>query len=141
MFEVSHISMRHNLSSIFQLKKGSNLRTLFTSQSPKMSSMAFSTTFFTSLHDFTHARTNPPNSPSFPFIKSSLASSNSTFFHPTLSLQTLSTFPRFIKPRSFSVHARAATEKTIYDFTVKVPCLISISTTLSLENNWVNLGI
>ncbi|ESW33073.1 hypothetical protein PHAVU_001G041100 [Phaseolus vulgaris] len=111
--------MRHNLSSIFQLKKGSNLRTLFTSQSPKMSSMAFSTTFFTSLHDFTHTRTNPPNSPSFPFIKSSLASSNSTFFHPTLSLQTLSTFPRFIKPRSFSVHARAATEKTIYDFTVK----------------------
>ncbi|KAL9330778.1 hypothetical protein ACSQ67_000388 [Phaseolus vulgaris] len=80
-----------------------------------MSSMAFSTTFFT------HARTNPPNSPSFPFIKSSLASSNSTFFHPTLSLQTLSTFPRlFIKPRSFSVHARAATEKTIYDFTVKI---------------------
>ncbi|KAG2390169.1 phospholipid hydroperoxide glutathione peroxidase, chloroplastic [Vigna umbellata] len=85
-----------------------------------MSSMAFSTTFFTPLHDFTRARTNPPPSPSFPFIKSSFASSNSTFFHPSLSLRTSSTFPRlFIKPRSFSVHARAATEKTIYDFTVK----------------------
>ncbi|KAK7311054.1 hypothetical protein RJT34_08936 [Clitoria ternatea] len=88
---------------------------------PKMASMAFSTAFFTPLHDFTHARANPtPSSPSFPFIKSSFASSKSTFFQPGFSLQTSSNFPRtLVKSTSFSVHARAATEKTIYDFTVK----------------------
>ncbi|KAG4934184.1 hypothetical protein JHK87_048186 [Glycine soja] len=85
-----------------------------------MSSMASSTAFFTPLHDFTQARTTP--SPPLPFIKSSFASSKSTFFHPALSLQTSSNFPRlFGKPKFFSVHARAATEKTIYDFTVKEP--------------------
>ncbi|TKY58035.1 Phospholipid hydroperoxide glutathione peroxidase [Spatholobus suberectus] len=85
-----------------------------------MSSTAFSATFFTPLHDFTQARTNPATSPPLPFIKSSFASSKSTFFQPALSLQTSSNFPRpFIKPRSFSVHATAATEKTIYDYTVK----------------------
>lgn len=105
----------------FHIKKGSNLRSLFCSQPLKMSSMASSTAFFTPLHDFTQARTTP--SPPLPFIKSSFASSKSTFFHPALSLQTSSNFPRlFGKPKFFSVHARAATEKTIYDFTVKVPC-------------------
>ncbi|RDX73883.1 hypothetical protein CR513_46439, partial [Mucuna pruriens] len=85
-----------------------------------MSSMAFSTNFFTPLRDFTQARTNPTTSPLFPFIKSSLASSKSTFFQPALSLQASSNFPKpSIRPRAFSVYARAATEKTIYDFTVK----------------------
>lgn len=89
--------------------------------------MAFSTTFFTPLRDFNQARTTP--SPTFlPPIKSSFASSKSPFFQNGLSQQVSSNFPRiFVKPRSFSVHARAATEKTIYDFTVKVSSSISIS--------------
>lgn len=89
--------------------------------------MAFSTTFFTPLRDFNQARTTP--SPTFlPPIKSSFASSKSLFFQNGLSQQVSSNFPRiFVKPRSFSVHARAATEKTIYDFTVKVSSSISIS--------------
>lgn len=108
-----------------------------------MSSMASSTTFFAPIHDFTRARRTPTTTlPPLPFIKSSFASSKSTFYHPALSLQPSSNFPRlFTKPKTFSVHARAATEKTIYDFPVKVPCWISISITLFLENKWVSLGI
>ncbi|CAL0299433.1 unnamed protein product [Lupinus luteus] len=88
----------------------------------QMASMAYSTTFFTPFHDFTQFGTNPPI-PSVPFIKTcSFGSSNSVFFqHHGFSQQTTSSnLPRFlIKPKSFSLHARAATEKTIYDFTVK----------------------
>ncbi|KAG4953753.1 hypothetical protein JHK87_039347 [Glycine soja] len=86
-----------------------------------MSSMASSTTFFAPIHDFTRARRTPTTTlPPLPFIKSSFASSKSTFYHPALSLQPSSNFPRlFTKPKTFSVHARAATEKTIYDFPVK----------------------
>ncbi|XP_027329222.1 phospholipid hydroperoxide glutathione peroxidase, chloroplastic-like [Abrus precatorius] len=81
-----------------------------------MASMSFSTTFFTRLHDFT--RTNQTPSPSLRFIKSPFASSKSTFFQTGFSLP--SNLPSFlIKPKSFSVNARAATDKTIYDFTVK----------------------
>ncbi|XP_057424019.1 phospholipid hydroperoxide glutathione peroxidase, chloroplastic-like [Lotus japonicus] len=84
-----------------------------------MASMAFSTTFFTPLHASTTS--TPSSQPSLPFIKSSFASSNSPFFqNVSFSLQTSSNLPRpLFKPPSFSVHARAATEKTIYEFTVK----------------------
>ncbi|XP_061363873.1 phospholipid hydroperoxide glutathione peroxidase, chloroplastic-like [Gastrolobium bilobum] len=83
-----------------------------------MASMAFSTIFFTPIYNLSQPRTNP--TPSIPCIKSSLSSSKSAFFQHGFSQQTSSNFPRFLfKPRSFSVHARAATEKTIYDFTVK----------------------
>lgn len=86
-----------------------------------MSSMAaFSTTFFTPLHDFNQPRTTIPTpSPSILFIKSSLSSSKSTFFQQT-SFNFNVPYPKpLLKTRSFSVNARAATEKTIYDFTVK----------------------
>ncbi|XP_004498798.1 phospholipid hydroperoxide glutathione peroxidase, chloroplastic [Cicer arietinum] len=82
-----------------------------------MSSMAFSTTFFTPLHDFNQSRTNPIPSTSF---KPSIASSKSPFFQHGFSQQTSFNSPKLVlKTRSFSVNARAATEKTIYEFTVK----------------------
>lgn len=55
-----------------------------------------------------------------PPIKSSLGSSKSTLFQHGLSLQSSYSNGRFFKSRSLGVYARAATEKTLYDFTVKV---------------------
>jgi glutathione peroxidase len=79
-----------------------------------MASMAFSTTFFTPLQHRTTSSSLPPT-----LIKSSsLASSNSPFFLHAFSQQT--SFYPLLKSRSFSVNARAITDKTIYDFTVKV---------------------
>ncbi|KAK2452852.1 glutathione peroxidase [Trifolium repens] len=78
-----------------------------------MASMAFSTTFFTPLQHRTTSSSLPPT-----LIKSSsLASSNSPFFLNAFSQQT--SFNPLLKSRSFSVNARAITDKTIYDFTVK----------------------
>ncbi|KAJ0013554.1 hypothetical protein Pint_21100 [Pistacia integerrima] len=55
-----------------------------------------------------------------PSIKSSLGSSKSAFLQHGFSLQSV-TFPRFfMKACSFGVFARAAMEKTLYDFTIKV---------------------
>ncbi|CAL0313476.1 unnamed protein product [Lupinus luteus] len=87
-----------------------------------MASMAYSTTVFTPSHDFTKLGTNPLI-PSVPFIKTcSFGPSKSVIFqHHGFSQRTTSSIPPMflIKPKSFSLHARAATEKTIYDFTVK----------------------
>ncbi|KAK7260956.1 hypothetical protein RIF29_27258 [Crotalaria pallida] len=101
-----------------------NLTSFFIPNHPKkkMASMASSTTFFTPLHDFTHVRTNSNPSPSsLPFIKAFIGSSKSTFFQHGFSLQTSSSSSNLLmkKTQSFSVHARAVSEKTIYDFTVK----------------------
>ncbi|KAL6216028.1 hypothetical protein ACLB2K_009255 [Fragaria x ananassa] len=54
-----------------------------------------------------------------PLIKSSLGSSKSTLFQHGLSLQSSYSNGRFFKSRSLGVYARAATEKSLYDFTVK----------------------
>jgi len=90
-----------------------------------MVSMASSTTFFTPLHDFNQYRTNPKPSISFPFVKSSIASSKSPFFQHGFSQPTSFDFPKAVlKSRSFSVNARAVADKSIYDFTVKVSSLI-----------------
>ncbi|XP_018839583.1 probable phospholipid hydroperoxide glutathione peroxidase [Juglans regia] len=55
---------------------------------------------------------------SIPSIKTALGSSKSAIFQHGISLQ-LSSFPGVLQSRSFTVNARAATEKSIYDFTVK----------------------
>nr|ACJ84092.1 unknown [Medicago truncatula] len=85
-----------------------------------MVSMASSTTFFTPLHNFNQARTNSIPSISLPFVKSSIPSSKSPFFQHGFSQPTSFDFPKAVlKSRSFSVNARAVTDKSIYDFTVK----------------------
>lgn len=59
-----------------------------------------------------------------PSVKSSLGSSTSTFLQHGFSLQSPN-FPGFLsKTRPFGVFARAATEKTLHDYTVKVFLLI-----------------
>jgi glutathione peroxidase len=78
-----------------------------------MASMAFSTTFFIPLQH----RTTSSSLPLTLIKSSSLASSNSPFFLHAFSQQT--SFKPLLKSRSFSVNARAITDKTIYDFTVK----------------------
>lgn len=85
-----------------------------------MVSMASSTTFFTPLHNFNQARTYSTPSISLPFVKSSIASSKSPFFQHGFSQPTSFDFPKAVlKSKSFSVNARAVTDKSIYDFTVK----------------------
>jgi glutathione peroxidase len=79
-----------------------------------MASMAFSTTFFIPLQ---HRTTSSSFLPLTLIKSSSLASSNSPFFLHAFSQQT--SFYPLLKSRSFSVYARAITDKTIYDFTVK----------------------
>lgn len=54
-----------------------------------------------------------------PSFKSSLGSANSAIMQCGFSLQSSGLSGFRSKPRAFSVHARTATEKTIYDFTVK----------------------
>ncbi|KAI4316412.1 hypothetical protein L6164_024393 [Bauhinia variegata] len=91
-----------------------------------MASMAFSTTFYTPLYDLTQAKAKANSSPTRPSmaftvppIKTSFGSSKSAFSQHGFP-QNSSMFPGFpLKSRSFGVYARAATEKTIYDFTVK----------------------
>ncbi|KAE8687480.1 Phospholipid hydroperoxide glutathione peroxidase [Hibiscus syriacus] len=91
-----------------------------------MASMAFSATA-PSLLDFSQPKKNPvfsspwPSMSSFsiPSIKSSFGSSKSAFFQHGFSLQSLSV-PQFVfNSRSSGIYARAATEKTLYDYTVK----------------------
>ncbi|KAF3446178.1 hypothetical protein FNV43_RR11357 [Rhamnella rubrinervis] len=52
-------------------------------------------------------------------IKSTLGASKSVFFNNGFSLQSSNLPGFFFKSRSFGVFARAATDKTLYDFTVK----------------------
>lgn len=101
-----------------------------------MASMSFSSIFSPPLQSVALTKLHLITNSALPFIDSSnrstLTSSKSTFFRdgfPVLS-QFLSRFS--IKSRSFaSISARAATEKTIHDFTVKVP--LSLTHT-QLEN-------
>ncbi|KAH7574049.1 hypothetical protein JRO89_XS03G0244500 [Xanthoceras sorbifolium] len=88
-------------------------------------SMPFSATF----RGFTQNKKSPvSSSSSFEYsswssmassIKSSLGSSKSAFLRHGFVLQSSSVPGFFSKARSFGVYARAATEKTIHDFTVK----------------------
>lgn len=87
----------------------------------KMASISFSPTFPTGCFQ---TRTSPSfaaSCPSMPFwIKSSLGSSKSTLFQHGFSLQSSDSNGGLFKSRPLGVYARAATEKTLYDFTVKV---------------------
>lgn len=84
----------------------------------KMASISFSPTFPTGCFQ---TRTSPSFSASCPsmafWIKSSLGSSKSTH---GFSLQSSYSNGGLFKSRPLGVYARAATEKTLYDFTVKV---------------------
>ncbi|XP_022750341.1 phospholipid hydroperoxide glutathione peroxidase, chloroplastic-like [Durio zibethinus] len=99
-----------------------------------MASMPFSATFHFP-HDFSQTKKNSVSSslwPSMPFsipsTKSSLGSSKSAFLQHGFSLQSL-TASGFVfksrssgfvfKSRSSGIYARAAKEKTLYDYTVK----------------------
>ena len=87
----------------------------------KMASISFSRTFPTGCFQ---TRTSPSFSASYSsmafWIKSSLGSSKSTLFQQGLSLQSSYSNGGLFKSRPLGVYARAATEKTLYDFTVKV---------------------
>lgn len=60
-----------------------------------------------------------------PSLKSSLAASKSPFLRHNLTMQSSISRGVFSKARFSGVSARAATEKSIYDFTVKVFILFS----------------
>ncbi|KAL4303279.1 hypothetical protein GQ457_10G003000 [Hibiscus cannabinus] len=84
-----------------------------------MASMAFSATIPSPLLEFSQTKKNPVLSFSIPSIKSSLGSSKSALFQHGFSLQSL-TVPGFVlNSRSSGIYARAATDKTLYDYTVK----------------------
>ncbi|KAE8654539.1 Phospholipid hydroperoxide glutathione peroxidase [Hibiscus syriacus] len=83
-----------------------------------MASMTFSATI-PSLLEFSQAKKNPVLSSPWPPIKSSFGSSKSAFFQHGFSLQPR-TLPGFVfNSRSSGIFARAATDKTLYDYTVK----------------------
>lgn len=96
-----------------------------------MASMSFpsaSSSFATLLHNFSQANLNANSSSSWPSmafvvpsLKTSFGSSKSAFFQHGFP-QISSNFPGFAasESRSSGVYARAATEKSIHDFTVKV---------------------
>ncbi|OMO90689.1 Glutathione peroxidase [Corchorus olitorius] len=88
-----------------------------------MASMSFSATFPSTLHVFSQIKKNsgfPSSLPfSIPSIKSSLGSSKSAFLQHGFSLNSPSVSGFLFKSRSFGIYARAATEKSLYDFTVK----------------------
>lgn len=94
-----------------------------------MASMASSSVFSAPIYGFTKTKPRPTPNPSWvcsspvaslsPLTKSSIGSSKSAFFQHGLSLKSSNLSGFLLKPRSFTVHARAATEKTIYDYTVK----------------------
>ncbi|XP_052208848.1 putative glutathione peroxidase 7, chloroplastic [Diospyros lotus] len=95
-----------------------------------MASMAFPSVSFAPLHGFFRARPCPNtsstwvSSPSMAFLspslKSSFGSSQSACFGHGFSLQTSILSGFVLKPRFLTaVYARAATEKTIHDYTVK----------------------
>ena len=96
--------------------------------------MPFSAAFSSPLRHFTQNKTcpaawassmaaswTPTNS-----IKSSIGSAKPGFLQHGLFSQSSNLPGFFVKRRSFGVHATAATEKSLYDFTVKViyfaPC-------------------
>ncbi|XP_057468040.1 putative glutathione peroxidase 7, chloroplastic [Actinidia eriantha] len=92
--------------------------------------MASSSVFYAPFHDFiqTKPRTNansscvfsPPMAFLNPSFKSSSGSSKSAFFQHGFSLKSSNLSGFGSKPRSVGrIYATAATEKTIYDFTVK----------------------
>ncbi|TYJ31183.1 hypothetical protein E1A91_A06G181100v1 [Gossypium mustelinum] len=92
-----------------------------------MASMPFFATILSPILDFAQAKKNPVFSSSWPSlslsipsIKSSLGSSKSAFFQHGFSLPSLPAFGFVINSRSSGIHARAATDKTLYDYTVKV---------------------
>ncbi|XVE53520.1 hypothetical protein DITRI_Ditri03aG0009700 [Diplodiscus trichospermus] len=87
---------------------------------------SFSATFPSPLHDFSQTKKNSASSsscPSLPFsvpcIKSSLGSSKSDFLQHGFSLQSLTASGFVFKSRSSGIYARAATEKSLHNFTVK----------------------
>ncbi|XVE71275.1 hypothetical protein DITRI_Ditri10aG0138000 [Diplodiscus trichospermus] len=91
-----------------------------------MASLSFSATFPSPLHDLSQSKKNSVLSsswPSMPFslpsIKSSLGSSKSAFLQHGFSLQSLTASGFVFKFRSSGIYARAATEKTLYDYSVK----------------------
>ncbi|KAH1055431.1 hypothetical protein J1N35_033496 [Gossypium stocksii] len=90
-----------------------------------MASMPFFATIPSPLLDFSQAKKNPVFSLSWPSmsfsipsIKSSLGSSKSAFFQHGFSLPSLTAFG--FNSRSSGIHARAATDRPLYDYTVKV---------------------
>lgn len=94
-----------------------------------MASMPFSATFSTPLHGYSQTKTTTSSNSSAsyssmafwtPSVKSSLGSSKSAIFQNGFSLKSPSFNGVFFKARSLGVYARAATQKTLYDFSVKV---------------------
>lgn len=89
-----------------------------------MASMAYSSVFSTPLPMFTQAKLQWGSDSSFiPFLKASsnFVSSKSAFFQLGFSIQSSNITGLVSKSRYFPVvYARAATEKSIHDFTVKV---------------------
>ncbi|KAK5817494.1 Phospholipid hydroperoxide glutathione peroxidase 1, chloroplastic -like protein [Gossypium arboreum] len=91
-----------------------------------MASMSFSATIPSPLLDFSQTKKNqvfssswPSMSFSIPSIKSSLGSSKSAFFQNGFSLLSLTASGFVFNSRSSGIYARAATDKTLYDYTVK----------------------
>lgn len=91
--------------------------------------MLFSTTYSAPLHASFQTKATqkyslsplwPSMALSVPSAKLSIGSSKSAFFRSGFFLQS-SNFPGiFVKSRFSGVYARAATDKTLYDFSVKV---------------------
>ncbi|KAL5558243.1 hypothetical protein UlMin_034454 [Ulmus minor] len=85
--------------------------------------MPFSTTFSAPLHGNFQTKAIPNSFPSvafsIPSLKSSLRSSNSTFLQNGFPLQSSNFAGIFVKSRFSGVYARAATEKSIHEFSVK----------------------
>ncbi|KAA3458075.1 putative glutathione peroxidase 8 isoform X2 [Gossypium australe] len=91
-----------------------------------MASMSFSATIPSPLLDFSQTKKNPVFSSSWPSMsfsipstKSSLGSSKSAFFQNGFSLLSLTASGFVFNSRSSGIYARAATDKTLYDYTVK----------------------
>lgn len=70
---------------------------------------------------FNSDSTPPLAAPSWPSIRSRLSSSKSAFLQNGFSVAMPTSSVASFRFRSTGIHARAATEKTLYDFTVKVP--------------------
>ncbi|OWM86812.1 phospholipid hydroperoxide glutathione peroxidase, chloroplastic [Punica granatum] len=68
---------------------------------------------------YSGSRPSPFPAPSWPSIRSSLSSSKSALFQNGFTLAMLSSSAAFSSFQASGVHARAATEKTLHDFTVK----------------------
>ncbi|XP_044471943.1 phospholipid hydroperoxide glutathione peroxidase 1, chloroplastic-like [Mangifera indica] len=85
------------------------------------SSISFSATYMSAAFQaFAQSERHATSSSSWPILaSSSLGSTKSAFLQHGFSLQSVTLPGFFIKARSFGVFARAATEKTLHDFTVK----------------------